>query len=281
MRCIRRSGCEGRLGRPAGLNGLPAYITAGLVLGVFFRLYHADHKVYWEDEVYTSLHVLGFTEAEVVKRAPQLVDATALRTVLHPTDSRARTIADTIHSLAAEDPQHPPLYYVIGHLWVRTFGDSTMAIRLLSVAIGLMALPCMYWLGVELFGSSVAAWLGVALLAISPIGVLYSQEAREYVLWSLAVIVLGAVFLRAMRVMSVGAWGLYAVALALSLYVYPLSGALALGQMVVLYATKPRGDRVPVVAPLAFIVGIIAFVPWLAVIAAKFHTIDRAVGLTS
>ena len=38
----------------------------------------------------------------------------------------------------------------------------------------------MYWLCLELFESSVTAWLAVAIIAISPFQIVYAQEARPY-----------------------------------------------------------------------------------------------------
>ncbi|HEY9652711.1 MAG TPA: hypothetical protein V6C95_18795, partial [Coleofasciculaceae cyanobacterium] len=38
-----------------------------LVIGVFFRFYNIEKKVYWHDEVYTSIRSLGYTGDEVVQ----------------------------------------------------------------------------------------------------------------------------------------------------------------------------------------------------------------------
>ncbi len=251
-----------------------------MLLGVFFRFYHIERKVYWEDETYTSLHVLGVTEADVVRRSAQIIDASALRAVLHPAGPLTTTVGETIHSLAVEDPQHPPLYYIAGHLWVKLFGDSVASIRTLSAIAGVVALPFMYWLGIELFGSRLAAWLGAALYAVSPIAVLYSQEAREYIFWSLAVIVMSATFLRALRLMSARAWALYALALGASLYVYPVSGVFAASNILVAWRAKRTGLRTLVSPAVATLAGCAAFLPWVAILYSNFHTVDRAMGLT-
>ncbi len=262
--------------RRASLVG--AGIVVAILLGVFFRFYHIDRKVYWEDETYTSLHVLGQTEADVVRRAAQFADAAALRAVLHPPRPLTTTVGDTVRSLAVEDPQHPPLYYVAGHVWVKLFGDSVAAIRTLSAILGVIALPCMYWLCMELFGSIAAAWIGVALFAISPIAVLFSQEAREYMLWSLAVVVMSAAFLRALRLGSKPAWALYAAALAASLYIFPLSATLALGNLVVAAATRRDASRTPGAPAVATLAGFVAFAPWLAVMCGNLEKIRRTMG---
>lgn len=39
-----------------------------LALGVFFRFFNLDRKLYWHDEVYTSLRASGYTKAEVIQQ---------------------------------------------------------------------------------------------------------------------------------------------------------------------------------------------------------------------
>jgi uncharacterized membrane protein len=88
--------------------------------------------------------------------------------------------------------------------------------RLLAVIFGVLALPAMYWLGLELFRSRGAAALAAAFLAISPVAVLYSQEFREYSLWTVAILVMSALFLRAVRSMTPRSWLWFAGLLTIS-----------------------------------------------------------------
>ncbi|MBD5656449.1 MAG: glycosyltransferase family 39 protein, partial [Candidatus Eremiobacteraeota bacterium] len=169
---------------------LRVVLAVAILAGVFFRVYHLDRKVYWEDEVVGTVRALGYTEAHIVAVAPGIADAAGLQKYFHPATPAmgGDRLADTVKSLAAEDPQHPPLYYVLSHVWMDRFGSSVAAIRALPVLFGLLALPVAYWLAFELFGSATIALLATALLAISPFHVLYAQEAREYSLWTLAIL---------------------------------------------------------------------------------------------
>jgi hypothetical protein len=74
---------------------------------------------------------------------------------------------------------HPPLYYALLQLWIALAGKSDVAVRLLSVAIGVAAVPTMYALTRRLFDSRVAL-IATLLLAVSPLHVYYSQEVRMY-----------------------------------------------------------------------------------------------------
>ena len=100
-----------------------------LVIGIFFRFANLDRKFYWIDETYTSLRVSGYTEAEIIKQI-------SYQKITSPSDlqkyqqiNSEKTLSDTLNSLAAEDPQHPPLYYVLARYWAQWFGSSVSAMR--------------------------------------------------------------------------------------------------------------------------------------------------------
>ncbi|GAB4229162.1 MAG: hypothetical protein Kow00121_58080 [Elainellaceae cyanobacterium] len=120
-------------------------------VGICFRFVNLDHQVYWYDEAITSLRSAGYTEAEVVQQFPEsaLVSGADLLRYQQPAPDRG--VESTLQSLIAEDPHHPPLYYVLSHFWMRWIGSSVAAMRALSVSLSLLALPAMYWLCWELF----------------------------------------------------------------------------------------------------------------------------------
>jgi uncharacterized membrane protein len=162
---------------------LRAIIAILLILGVFFRFVNLDRKVYWYDETFTSLRTSGYTEIEVIKDflSPQIRRIEEVQKYQHLNSEK--TLSDTIKSLATEDSQHPPIYYVLARFWAQLFGDSVILMRILPALISLLVFPCIYWLCLELFESSLTGWFAVGLMAISPLQVLYAQEAREYSLW--------------------------------------------------------------------------------------------------
>ena len=75
---------------------------------------------------------------------------------------------------------HPPLYYAGLHYWIRLFGDGETAVRIPSVIISIINLGLLYILARRLGGRNVAV-VAVTLLALSPIDVWYSREARMYI----------------------------------------------------------------------------------------------------
>jgi 4-amino-4-deoxy-L-arabinose transferase-like glycosyltransferase len=74
----------------------------------------------------------------------------------------------------------PPLYYMLLHFWL-LLGDSEFIVRLLSVALGLVSITGIYLLARQLFNEKVGL-LSALLLAVSPLHLWYSQEARMYML---------------------------------------------------------------------------------------------------
>lgn len=74
-------------------------------------------------------------------------------------------------------------YFLILHAWIRVAGQSDLALRLPSAIFGLFSIFLMYRWGLLIFRKSATqALLAAALLALSPMHVWYSQEARPYAL---------------------------------------------------------------------------------------------------
>lgn len=247
-----------------------------LVLGIFFRFVNLDKKVFWCDETYTSLRISGHTETEWVQEFSSggIINVKDLQKYQYP-DSE-KSVIDTIKSLAEEEPQHPPLYYISLRVWVQWFGNSVTAIRSLSALISLLIFPCIYWLCLELFKSSLVGWVAVAFIAVSPFHVLYAQEAREYSLWTVAILLSSASLLKAIRIKTVFSWVGYTATLAVGLYTYPLSGlvAIAHGTYLVIIE-KFRLSKTVIAYVIASIVALIIYAPWLVVMIANFSQIKH------
>jgi uncharacterized membrane protein len=263
-------------------KGLRFLVIVLLVLGVFFRFVNIDRKVYWFDETFTSLRISGYTEKEAIAQLcnGQQIGIEDLQKYQHPTPEKSLT--DTLKSLALEDPQHPPLYYMMTRFWVQLFGSSVAVIRTLTALFSALTLPCIYWLCLELFNSSLVASVAVALLAVSPFHVLYAQEAREYSLWSLTTLLSSVTLLRAMRLKTKLSWGIYAVTVALGLYTFLFSGLVTIAHGVYVFAIERfRLTKRVISYVLASLVGFLVFIPWLLVILSQSAQINKTTGWTS
>lgn len=81
---------------------------------------------------------------------------------------------------------HPPLYFAV--LWIVThlFGYSEIIVRLPSVIFGVMTVGVVYLLGKNIFNQKIGL-ISALLLAVAPLHIYYSQEARMYSLATLVV----------------------------------------------------------------------------------------------
>jgi mannosyltransferase len=75
----------------------------------------------------------------------------------------------------------PPLYYIIAWEWSKHFGLDEVGLRSLSALFGALTIPIAFLIGRELAGKR-AGLLTMAMVALNPMLIWYSQEARAYAL---------------------------------------------------------------------------------------------------
>ncbi len=80
-----------------------------------------------------------------------------------------------------QEEQMPPLYFAVLRAWRFCFHDSEVALRSLSVIASFAAVAMLYLAAKEYLGARAAAWAAL-LMALSPIQIIYAQEARPYAL---------------------------------------------------------------------------------------------------
>jgi tetratricopeptide (TPR) repeat protein len=158
-------------------------LIALLLLGTGTRLYRLDGLSLWEDEI--------FTATRVPWPVPELV---------------AWTAADV----------HPPLYYLILHGWI-SLGQNDWLLRWPSVAAGVLSLAAIYSLGRHLWGRT-EGLVAMALLAVSPFALRYSQEARMHALFLFLSLASALCLVRGMQTGRRAWWASHALTTALNLY---------------------------------------------------------------
>lgn len=247
------------------------WVAIVLALGILFRFAHLDQKPYWQDETYTLLRISGHKLADANQQlyTGQVIDVEDIQRYqqLLPT---ANAI-DTIHRLAEEVPQHPPLYFVTAQFWAQFWmpwlGDSAAAVRSFSAMVSLIGFPAIYWLCLELFATPLAGWMAMGLYAVSPIYIRYAQEARPYSLWIVLILLSSVALLRAVRFRSLQSWSLYAVTIAAAFYCHLLSGFVVLAHgTYVLAVERFRFGKLFRFYLAASLCGAALFLPWLWII---------------
>ncbi|MBD2493013.1 glycosyltransferase family 39 protein [Nostoc sp. FACHB-280] len=246
---------------------LKVLVISILILGIYFRFVNLDKKVYWTDEVYTSLWLSGHPSTEIIEKFynGEVVNVGILQQ--YQQVNPAQGISSAMVRLAIEDSQHPPLYYFLAWFWSAWFGNSVAVIRSLSAVISVFSLISIYYLCRELFALSLTRWMSVSLIAISPFHILYAQEAREYSLWTLTIIFANYTILLALRKKTFTSWVIYAVSLILSFYTFLFSIFVVLGHGIYILGINGFKKTQSLIAYLLSVtVTIIAFIPWLIVI---------------
>lgn len=246
---------------------------AGVLLagGLYFRCDRLGQPVYWVDEVATSMRISGYTHAEVAATLSG-TSHSAADLLFFQQPHPQKTWTDTL-AVLARSPEHAPLYFLLARGWVLCFGSTVTAIRSLSVGLGLLAIPCTYWLGWELFRQGPVALTGAVLLALSPFFVSYAREARPYSLLLVVLLLLQGSLLRAYRRDRPRQWAIYGLCVAASCYTSLLCVGVCLGQGLFLFvATRPTRRLRRYLLALGG--GFLAFSPWLLVVALNWDALQ-------
>ena len=184
-------------------------LAALVLLAAALRLATLDLQSFWYDEAFTPVRVLHTS-----------VGAT-LRSVVHTENS-------------------PPLWYLIAWLDARLLGDGELALRLPSALAGIATVGVAWAIGQELAGRRCAV-VTAALVALNPLFVWYSQEARVYALFALSAAVAMLCCVRARREPTRGRMAAFALAGALALLTHYFAVFLLLGM--VLWLLGDRASR--------------------------------------
>ncbi|SKB12352.1 conserved membrane hypothetical protein [Planktothrix sp. PCC 11201] len=269
---------------------LRLFLIVVIVIGIAFRFVALDGKIYWHDEVYTTLRAAGYTGQEFTQEFYQNRIVSPVDLLKYQQLKPNSTPLDTLNSLATEDPQHSPFYFLLARVWMFLFGGSIFASRFLPALISLISLPFMYLLAWELFQSSQTALLATAFLALSPFDILFAQTARQYSLLTLMVIAAGYALLKAIRWRHPLFWAGYSLACIFGLYTHILFGLTMMGHGAYIlllsmessqsFRKRKRFTFSPLLLEFlgAVAITILAFSPWLIIL---INNLQRAMDVTN
>jgi uncharacterized membrane protein len=253
-----------------------------LILGIFFRFVNIEKKLFHGDESITTVRIAGIRHQEVKDLIPRgkVITPEVIKKFQRVNES-GKTLVNTVEVTAEMAPQHTPLYFIVARIWVQIFGDSVIAIRLLSALISLLSFPAIYWLCLELFKSPTVAAIAIALITVSPVHIIQAQNSRPYSLWILTILLSSIFFLRAIRQNKKLNWFLYGISLALSLYTFLFSCFVFIAHTIYIVAIENfRKSKTLTNYLLTSLFVIISFTPWLFVVIANFNTANRMTSWT-
>lgn len=172
---------------------------------------------------------------------------------------------------------HPPLYYLLLHLWLRLCGDHAFVVRAFSALFGIALLPLMYLMGKRLLGQ--AAGITTALLAaFSPLGLYYSRETRMYTLATFLALLTSYLLLRITDAQCtpkkrILLWSIYLLTALAAAYVHYFALPILIAHAIYfvlwwLASGRPLGHLREAIAVL--LLWIVGYAPWTAILINRY-----------
>lgn len=139
-----------------------------------------------------------------------------------------------------ETESTPPLYYIITWAWVKTIGSSGDAgLRLTSAMFGVATIPVSYYTFRGLVGERVAlaaSWI----VAVSPLSIQYSQNARSYTLFTLLALLTVWALLKLLDERGKKYWLIWAISSILLIWTHYFGAFLLIAEFIILAWMLPH-----------------------------------------
>ena len=164
-------------------------------------------------------------------------EAVTVVRVLHP------SFFDTV-SAVPHSESTPPLYYMLAWLWSRPFGTGEIGLRSLSALAGTASIAVIYLAAVELGMRRRVGLVGAAIVAVSPVLIWFSQDARAYSLAFLLSALSLLLFARALRDPRRGTLVSWGIISALALATHYFAGFVVVPEAVLLLFWSGERRRV-------------------------------------
>jgi mannosyltransferase len=180
-------------------------------------------------------------------------EAVTVVRVLHP--SLSSTLTAVPHSEST-----PPLYYLVAWIWSRPFGTGEVWMRSLSALAGTASIIVVYLCAVALPLPRRAGLIAAAAVAVSPVLIWFSQDARAYALVFLLTALSFLFFARARRRGARGDFAWWAVLSALAIATHYFAGFVVAAEAVLLLVSAGNRRRV-LVAAFAIVAAVALLLP--------------------
>ena len=217
---------------PGKMRGWEIFLLVLITLaGALLRLYQLDNRSVWYDEAFSIAHAV-------------------------------RPVAELMEILIG-DAFHPPLYHFLLREWFEVLGFGVVQARLVSVIPGTLSILLIYFLA-RRFTTVPISLCAAFLLAISQVGIHFSQEARAYALVQCLSLAAALAFLRFLRQPGLWTTTLFsAISIVLVYLHYYAAGTLIGLGLYWLVFRREHSKTVFIWLLGSALVILLAFVPWV------------------
>lgn len=228
------------------LVAMTGWLPVGILLLAFaLRLVTIESRPLWYDDAFSVF---------LAERGPAAI--------------ASGTAADTM----------PPGYYLLLFGWMNAFGETPLAMRMLSVTLSLLVVALVYAAAKRGVGAQTANWAAF-LTALMPFQIYHAQELRMYTLLAVGVLlyvygVMGLALKQGGGRAPYRSLVFVALGTAVALYSHNLAFVSLLAGN--LYLLVRRDWRREIYLILGQVVGAIFFTPWLLYVPTQLEKIQRA-----
>lgn len=172
---------------------------------------------------------------------------------------------------------HPPLYYWLLKFWSMIFGESIIALRSLSMVFIVGAIVIAYFFVRKYFGR-LAAGVTIGFMALSPMLIRYSEEARMYGLVVLIATAATAVMVEATFRPTRRKWIFYGVLVSLGMWAHYFSAIVWLSHWVWRLVVRGRFKSTKQFFSkgwiIAHLLAVALYLPWLPFMIQQMRTVQ-------
>jgi uncharacterized membrane protein len=169
---------------------------------------------------------------------------------------------------------HPLGYFTLLGLWMSIFGNSLVAVRLLSILAGMVSVYLVYLIALEALSEPKTAYLSMLFMGLAPFQVHYSQEIRMYSLLAMWLLLATYSYQRGSKTGDWRWWLLFSVSAALAQYTHNLAAFYLIPLALLPILQKDwRTVRAVVLAGLG---AVVLYLPWLIQLPAQFSRVQSA-----
>ena len=161
----------------------------------------------------------------------------------------------------------PPLYFIVAWATRGLLSNTGESIRLVSLVAGTAAIPLTFLLGVWTVGRR-AALVGATLMVLSPAMIVYSGQARPFMMTLFLALLSTIALLRGLDTGRLGWWIAYAAFTCGTAYTHYTAVFVLAIQLVWALWTQPQARRAIVAANVAAALG---YIPWINGVREDLH----------